>query len=139
MTEKGADGIGGRRRLEDQPGRQAKPADGGQRGRHVAFGLDVEGNRIGPGLGEPLGVAVGVRQHQVDVEAEFDGPADGGNHVGSKRQVRDEVAVHDVDMQGVAARGLGPPGAVREVAEIGGQQRWKDFNVHQATVSQKRP
>ena len=54
-------------------------------------------------------VARGVGDHQVDVERQRRGAPDRLHDVGSDREVRDEVAVHHVEVQPIGAGGRRPP------------------------------
>ena len=85
-------------------GRIASIADAGvlphDRGG-VAFALDVERDMVGARLRERLDVLFRVDQHQVDVEGQGGVFAHGGDDRGAERDVRDEMAVHYVQMDHV--------------------------------------
>jgi hypothetical protein len=73
----------------------------------LALAASPDGTRLAAGGGERLDERVGRRDHQMHVERLFRVVAERRHHVGAEGQVRDEVAVHDVDVDPVGAGGLG--------------------------------
>jgi hypothetical protein len=63
----------------------------------------VHGDAIGAGRRERFQVRIGGRNHQVDVERLGRIRPDGAHDVWTHGDVRDEVAVHDVDVNPVGA------------------------------------
>ena len=86
--------------------------------------LNVNGERIGPGVRKGLDVLLRVLDHEVDVERGLvlvGHGAEGTHHVGTNGQVGDEVTVHHVDVQPLGAgaeclvgTGRVPPGVGRD-------------------------
>ena len=99
-------------------------ADAGEGGPVVVVGLDVHADQVGAGFGEGLDVPVRLGEHQVGVEEQ---PATGApqrrQRLGSERQVRDEVSVHQIEVKPVES-GLGDARrAGREIRVVSGEQR----------------
>ena len=81
----------------------------------VERGLDMNRQVIGPGIGKGFHVLVRVGDHDVDVEERlWERAADGGDQSRAHREVRDEMPVHDIDVQEVRA-------ADRLTAAVGGE------------------
>ena len=99
----------------------------------VVAGLVVDGEDIGAGIAEVLDIAAGVLDHQVHVEGFLrmlldvldDGLAEGD--VGHKD------AVHHVDMEPVALRGVEHLDVALEVAEVGTEKRG-GYQFHKRSV-----
>ena len=70
--------------------------------------FDVERHRIAAGVEELVDVREGVADHQVNVERQLRPLPDAGDHLRTERQVRDEMAIHDVDMDPVGTLLAGP-------------------------------
>ena len=87
----------------------------------LAVGLLVDGDGVGAGVNEAVGIEVGTREHEVHVEREGDGSAAHLHEIGTEAKVGHEVAVHDVKMELVGASGLACAGRVEEVAPVGRQ------------------
>ena len=107
-AEVGEHGLGGSFGIERDGGAEPERADAGKLGVEVAVGLHVDLDRLRAGGGERLKVEVGTGEHQVDVakEAWCDAAAE-RDDVWAEGEVRHEVRVHDVDVQGVGAGRLG--------------------------------
>ena len=90
----------------------------------VAVGLDVNLQSLRTGLDERFQIKVRTRHHEVDVavEAGRGAPRERDN-IGPEREVRHEVRVHDVEVQGLGARRLGPQDLVGETTEVRREQR----------------
>ena len=97
-----------------------------------------ENNEIDTGLDELLNVTVRAAQHQVDVERDADALPHGLDDGRAHAQVRHEVPVHDVKVQGIPAGGLRPAGLLRQMTHVSGEQRWKDQGAHGERVCQRR-
>ena len=65
-------------------------------------------------------------------------PGDGPDHHRPERDVGDEAAVHDVDVDAVAAGRLGRPDLLGQPAEVGRQQRRGNLNAHPSTIPRRR-
>ena len=95
--------------------------------------LDVHGNHRRAGLGERLEVAIGLFDHQVDVERD---PGDALERADDRRadgDVRHEVAVHDVDVNEVGAAALRRGDGAAERGEVGRQDGWGNLDRHRLT------
>ena len=103
---------------------EAKRADALQLDVEVAIGLDMDLDRLRTSRGELLEVKVGTRHHQVDVAVEVRCGALRERHdIRAERQVRHEVRIHDVEMQGLRAGHLRPQDLIPQPPEIGRQKR----------------
>src|SRR3546814_10189421 len=69
----------------------------------ACFGM--HGDDVGAGLGEGFDIGIDGGDHQMYVEHPVGVGPQGRHHTGAKRDVRHEVAVHDVDMA-VAGTGI---------------------------------
>ena len=141
------------RGVERDPRLGAGLPDLGQDALQMHAGLGVDGDEIGPRPGIGLDPALGLLDHQVEVEREPGALLDGLDDGRSDRQVRDEVAVHDVDVDLVGAGGLHQRHGVAECGEVGGQDARGDLhgevrryckrqpltNIRALTVSQSLP
>ena len=84
----------------------------------VHGGFHVNPQPVGPGRDESLDVALGILDHQVDVQGQSGGPAQGFGHRGADGDIGDEMAVHDVHVNPVDAGLLRFPDVLRQAAEI---------------------
>jgi len=84
--------------------------------------LHVNGEIVGPGLGEVLDVVLRILDHEVHVEPGVvlvgHGPK-GPNHVRADGNVGDKVAVHDIDVEPLDASPKRLIGAVGKSTGIG--------------------
>ena len=88
------------------------------------FGMD--GDDVGAGLGEGVEEGVDRRDHQMDVERLGRVRAERLHHRRADGDVRDEMAVHDVDVDPVGAGLVDRAHLLAEPREIGGQDRGGD-------------
>ena len=124
-----ATALGRRARGDRDPGQAAELADRGQRPVGVGRRLEVEGDRVGAGLGEGLDLAIGLGDHQVDVEGAagvVDLVGDRGGDQRPDRDRRDEPPVHHVEVDHPGA-GVDHLGDLRpELREVGREDRRRD-------------
>ena len=115
------------------PGLHAVVNDHFQRAVQVRADFVVDADPVGAGLGERGDEIVGVIDHQVAVEGQAGCLANAGYHGRPDGDVGDEVAVHDVDVDGGAAAALGRGNLIGQVGKIsgkdGGQQLNHDFRA----------
>ena len=107
----------------------------------VRAGLDVDRQDVGPGLREVGEIALGLDDHQVDVEEGARLLAEGPERLDDERpdrDVRDEAAVHDVDVEPVGSGGDGLAGVGGETAEVGGEDGGGELR-HGVIFSENRP
>jgi len=119
MREEG-EGAGERRvRVEGEPAAQAMLADGVERLSDGVEGFHMDDDLVGPGLGKGLPIVVGASEHEVDIEEEVpvEGP-EGGHGLGSEAKVRDEVAIHDVEVDPARAGGADALEAAGEIVVV---------------------
>ena len=88
------------------------------------FGVDTDD--IGSRLAEGFQIGVRRRDHQVDIERDFDMRTQGFDDIWAKRDVRHKMAVHDVNMQPIGACGLDGARLFAKLSKIRGQQRRSD-------------
>ena len=74
-------------------------------GNGIGGDFDVESDVVGAGLDDWAGVAKRIGDHEVSVEVNLRGFADAFDHGRAEGDVGDEVAVHHVQVQIVAAGG----------------------------------
>jgi hypothetical protein len=82
--------------------------------------FDVHGDDVGAGPGEGFEIGVGGCNHQMHVERLFGVRTDRANDIGANGNIRDKMAVHDVDMDPVGAGGIDGAHLLAEFCEIGG-------------------
>ena len=121
--------VGGRPGVERQARQAAGLADRAEGAVSVGVGLEVEGDAVGARPGELGDLIGGALDHQVDVERAaglVDLVGDRARDQRPDGDRRDEVAVHDVDVDQPRAGGhhLGDLGA--EPREVGGEDRRRD-------------
>ena len=107
-----------RRRLDRQPCRSACRPDPAQGRRDLLVDLDVEGDRIAAGVQVLIEEPTRLVDHQVGVERQLRPRPQVLDGLGAERQVRDEVGVHDVEVDPVGARLLDAMDGVLEVRQV---------------------
>ncbi len=111
----GLEGAQRRGRFHGQARRATGRADPSQGRGDLLLDLDVDRDRVAAGVEELLDVAARLADHQVRVERELRPRSEVLDGLGAERQVRDEVAVHDVEMDAV---GTGLLDAADRVGEV---------------------
>ena len=107
-------------RLDREPRRPAGGPDPAQGGFDLGrLHFDVERHRIAARIEELVDVLQRVADHQVRVERQLRPGPDALDHLRPEGQVRDEVAIHHVDVEPVGAGPLGSPDRVRHVRMVG--------------------
>ena len=96
------------------PGR-ADPLEGR---RDLLLDLDVEGDRVATRLEILIEVAARLIDHQVRIKRQLGTPAEVLDGLWPEGEVRDEVPIHDVEMDPVRSRGLHPAHRVAEVGQV---------------------
>src|SRR5579859_7635377 len=92
--------------------------------------LEVNGHAIGARVPEVADIAPRVLDHEVDVERQPRGFANGFDHHRSERQIRYEGAIHHVDVDPVGAALLGRLDCLRQMPKVRVQNRWRDLDAH---------
>lgn len=103
----GGEGSGG---VEGEARLAACGANGAEGLSDVVFGFDVDGDHVGARSDEAREKMIGAGDHEVDVEEDIVGFVDGLDDGGAKRDVIDEMPVHDVEVEPVGARVDGAAG-----------------------------
>ena len=88
------------------------------------------------GLGERVDVAIGLADHQVDVERHRDDALERGDDRRSDRDVRDEMTVHHVDVDQIGAAAFDGGNRLAERRKVGRQNRRRDEDAHRLTSSE---
>lgn len=118
------DGGGGRVGVEHDAALAAEFTDAPERGGVIVGRLDVDADEVGTGLGEGFDVAVRRVEHQVGIEEGFDAvAAKGGDGLGAEGEIRDKMAVHDIDVQPVEAEFFDQACACGKMRVIAGEDR----------------
>ena len=92
----------------------------------VRPGFGMHCDDVGAGLRELGDVGVDRRNHQVHIKGQRRAVAQGRDHIGADRNVRNEMAVHDIDMDVIGARFVNGLHFVAEAREICGEDRRRD-------------
>src|SRR3990172_8836249 len=93
----------------------------------------VDSHDVRAGLDKRRNVPVRVRNHEMDMERHFSHIPDRLDDQRTNRDVRHEVAVHDIDMQQMRAGFFNPANVFAERREISGKYRGSDANAHWLT------
>ena len=112
--------------IHGHAGLLAERADRLQRAVDMRAGFDMHGDDVGAGFGEGFEIGIARRDHQMHVERLLGVRPDRFDDVRADRNVRHEMAVHDVDMDPVGAGGIDRAHLLAELGEIGGQDRRRD-------------
>ena len=96
--------------------------------------LDVEDERVPAGFRKSRGVLRRMLDHQVNVERQRGAAADGLDKGRSEGDVRNEMPVHYVEVEGVRPRGFRRTDRARQVGEVGREERGRERSVR-ATVT----
>ena len=101
--------------------------------------LDMDGDRIGTGGGEPLDPAGRLDDHEVDVDREFGCGADGLDDREADADIGHEDAVHDVDVDEVRAGRFDSLDLLAEPAEVSRQDRRPDRDAISTQLTHPSP
>ena len=118
---------GRRRRIEGDPGLLAERPDRLQRAVEMRPGLGVDGQAIGAGGGEIGEIGIDRRDHQMHVEGLGRDMPDRLHHLRTEGNIRHEMAVHDIDVDDVAASRHDVADRFAEPREIAGENGGEDF------------
>ena len=125
-VQDGLDRALGRARVEHDAGLLAERPDRLERAVDVGSRLRMDADDVGARAREGFEVGIRGSDHQVHVEDLRRVRADGPHDVGAHGDVRDEMAVHHIDMDPVASRLIDGADLLAEPGEIGGQDRRGD-------------
>src|SRR5208337_3639387 len=114
--------------VENHAGLHAVVKNHLERAVQVRAGLVVDTEPVGSRFGKGGDEFVGVIDHQVAVEGQAGGLAQAGNHGRAEGQVGDEVAVHDIDVDGRAAAALGCGDLIGQAGKIRGEDGGQQLN-----------
>src|SRR6266849_5563759 len=106
----------------------AELADLSERALEMRASLDVHRDHVGAGGHEFGDVALGLDDHQVDVERQPRALADRRDDDGADRDVRHEPPVHDVDVELVGAARLDARDVGGQGGEVGREDRGRDLD-----------
>ncbi len=113
----------GGRGVEHHPGPHAALAEVVDGALQVGERLDVHADRGGARVGEGVEVPLGALDHEVHVDGQPGGAPAGLDHHRAEADVRDEPAVHHVDVDDPGPAPLDGGDLVGQVAEVGGEDR----------------
>ena len=100
----------------------------------MAAGFLVDADHVRACGGEVRDEGVGVLDHEVAVERQFGDRPDGFDDRRPEADVRDEVAVHDIDVDDGAAATLSRGDLVSEMREVRGEDREGEVNHDEASL-----
>ena len=89
----------------------------------VRHGLNMDRQQIGPRPAIGFQVALGVGNHQMNVQRQLRQSPHGLDHRNAKAQVGHKVAVHHVEMEDLRPGSLQRLDFARQMTEVGGQER----------------
>src|SRR5690606_35208853 len=96
----------------------------------VRRGFNVYGHDRRTGIDELVDIAVGFGNHQVHVERNRRRATERADDGRAERDVRDEVAVHHVDVEQLDAGLLHARDFFAQTGEVGGEQRGRNLQAH---------
>ena len=133
IAELDGGGEGFRRggRIDGDPSLGASVADHLQRPLEMPLGLLVDRDHVCAGVEKTIDVALRLFDHQMAIEPQLAHFTAGLDDCGPHRDVGHEMAVHHVEVEKVGALFNGGD-FLREFREVGGEQRWRDLDVHVA-------
>ena len=85
--------------------------------------------RVRSRVGELFYHQFGMREHQMNIQGERRVAFRKRDSRGAETQIRHEHAVHYVEVEFVRARVFGASYFIREAPEVGGKERWEDFQL----------
>ncbi len=125
------------------PGLLAERADLAERAMQVdrGAGLGLDQQVIGAGFGEGRDIALGLDDHQMDVERLCRRAANRLEHDRADRDVGNEAAVHHVDMDPIGAGGVDGAHLLAQTREVGRQDRGRDEDRgrHRSPGQEQKP
>ncbi len=89
-------------------------------------GLGVDDDQLTAGLDEPGDQVIGILDHQVGLERHRNRRADRGDDIGTEGQVRDETAVHHIELDPIHPGLLQGLALLAQPGEIGREHRGGD-------------
>ena len=113
--------LGRRRRVERHAGLLAERLDPLDRAVEVRAGLRMDGDDVGPGLGECVEERVDRRNHQMHVERLCGVRPERLHHARADGDVGHEMAIHHVDVDPVGARLVDRAHFLAQLGEVGGK------------------
>ena len=99
----------------------------------MAANLYVHGGSPDTGGAELGHQPVGIGDHEVSVQWRGGNPGQGCDHGWTEGEIRNEVSIHQIEVQQIGAGGFdlgdlsGEPGKIRR------QKGWSDANIHRLT------
>ena len=120
-----------RRRIQRQASAASRGANRAQGLRDIMFRFrfDVDGDGIRARFEEARHVMIGMLDHEMDVEWKICVLSNGRDDSGPERNIIDEVAVHDVEMEPIGAGFLGTVDLGFETGEVRGEDGRSDEDL----------
>ena len=118
--------------IQDDPRTDSRIADLSERRAYIMLALDVDREIVDTGVGKGLHEVLRMRDHQMRVEGDLGQCPDRLDDRRAHRQVGDEVAIHDVDVEHVRPGLGGFAHLVPQAVEPRGQDRGCDLDGHRA-------
>ena len=107
--------------IEHDPGLAAMRSDQVKGAIEMDAGFLVNGNPVGTGFGKFGNEEIGILDHKVTIERDFELAAKRADHGRADGEIRDEVAVHDVEVENGAAAVDGLLGVGGKLRKVGGE------------------
>src|SRR4030095_13242641 len=103
--------------IEHYPGAATQIPHSGKSAMQMHDSLNVDRDHRGSRFGEVVDVQIGIGDHQMTIERQVCCLAGGFDHQGPNRDVWDEVAVHNIDVNQSGSPTLGGFDFVAELSE----------------------
>ena len=122
FPEIGLDRLGGRAGVENESVFATEPTDEREQGAVIEFRFDMETHELRAGFDEGFGVALRLGKHEMDIEEKpGDLRAQLGDHLRPEREIGDEMAIHDVEMEPGGVGGGDKGGTFGETGMLAGE------------------
>jgi len=140
--EEGEDGGGVGDWFEDEAGLGAEAANGVERRQDFMLriqggGFEMNSDEIGASVNELRCIGDGVVDHKMDIKRECGAFSERTDDGRADSKVRNEVGVHDIDVNIIGAGAFGAGDFVAEAGEISCEDRRCNESVHSRSIIAK--
>ncbi len=92
--------------------------------------LGMEGEHIGPGVGELSQVMLRLLNHQVHIQRPVGEASNGADQRGAEGKVGDEMTIHDIDVEPVRPTGNRALNLLAKPAQVSAQDTRRNSDAH---------